>query len=83
MLAAGEAPRPVYYGWWVLAAAAIAEMLAIGSTSYSGGLFVLPLQQELSLSRAAANSAIPISFAGGALVSPLVPLRPVEPIHVA
>ncbi len=64
--------RPIYYGWWVLAAAALAEMLAIGGTSYSAGLFVLPLQNEFSLSRAAANSSIPISFAGGAIVSPLV-----------
>jgi len=64
--------RRIYYGWWVLAAGALTEMLAIGSTSYAAGLFVLPLQHELSLSRAAANSSIPISFAGGAMVSPLV-----------
>jgi len=68
----GGGRRPVYYGWWVLAAAALTEMLSIGSTSYAAGLFVLPLQHELSLSRAAANSSIPISFAGGAMVSPLV-----------
>ncbi|HEY4266109.1 MAG TPA: MFS transporter [Micropepsaceae bacterium] len=72
MRTAGGASHAVYYGWWVLAAAAVAEMLSIGSTSYAAGLFVLPLQHELSLSRAAANSSIPISFAGGALVSPLV-----------
>ena len=70
--AAGLARPPIYYGWWVLAAAALAEMLSIGSTSYAAGLFVLPLQHELSLSRAAANSSIPISFAGGAMISPLV-----------
>lgn len=65
--------RPsVYYGWWVLAAGALTEMLSIGSTSYAAGLFVLPLQHELSLSRAAANSSIPISFAGGAMLSPVV-----------
>jgi MFS family permease len=70
--AAGGTRPPIYYGWWVLAAAALTEMLSIGSTSYAAGLFVLPLQHELSLSRAAANSSIPISFAGGALISPLV-----------
>src|SRR6185437_4504070 len=64
--------RPVYYGWWVLAAAALTEMLAIGSTSYAAGLFVLPLQHEFSLSRAAANSAIPILFTGGAIMAALV-----------
>ena len=72
MHATAEARRPIYYGWWVLAAAALTETLAIGSTSYSAGLFVLPLQNEFSLSRAAANSSIPISFAGGAIASPLV-----------
>ena len=55
--AVSESSRPVYYGWWVLGAGAITEMLAIGSTSYAAGLFVLPLERELSLSRAAASSA--------------------------
>ena len=64
--------RPVYYGWWVLGAAALTEMLAIGSTSYAAGLFVLPLQHDLALSRADANSALPISFAGAALIAPLI-----------
>src|SRR6266852_4006701 len=63
---------PVYYGWWVLAAAALTEMLAIGSTSYAAGLFVLPLENDLGLSRADANSAIPILFTGAALIALLV-----------
>jgi MFS family permease len=66
-----KARRPVYYGWWVLAATAAIEMLTIGSTSYSAGLFVLPLEQEFSLSRAAANSPLAISFIGAALMAPL------------
>lgn len=64
--------RPVYYGWWVLAAAALTEMLAVGSTSYAAGLFVLPLQNEFSLSRAAANSALAIGLAGAAFMAPIV-----------
>jgi len=69
---AGRVGRAIYYGWWVLAASAITEMLVIGSISYASGLFVVPLEQELALSRATASSAIPISFAGGALMAPLV-----------
>ena len=70
---AAKAARPaIYYGWWVLAAGAVIEMLAIGSISYSAGLFVLPLQNEFSLSRAAASSALPIAFAGASLMAPLV-----------
>jgi len=66
-----QARRPAYYGWWVLAATAAIELLTIGGTSYSAGLFVLPLQQEFSLSRAAANSPLPISFVGAALMAPV------------
>src|SRR5579871_5453155 len=46
-------------------------MLTIGSTSYSAGLFVLPLEHDFSLSRAAANSPLAISFVGAALMAPL------------
>ncbi len=63
---------PIYYGWFVLAAAAISEMLAQGATSYSAGLFVLPLQSEFHISRANASSSILILFLGSALVAPLV-----------
>jgi MFS family permease len=62
---------PVYYGWFVLAASAISEMLLQGATSYSAGLFVLPLQGEFHISRADANSSILILFAGAILVAPL------------
>jgi MFS family permease len=53
-----------YYGWFVLAASAVSEMLAIGATSYSAGLFVLPLQAEFGLSRADASSSVLIIFLG-------------------
>jgi sugar phosphate permease len=65
--------RPaIYYGWWILGAGAITEMLALGSTSYSAGLFVIPLEAEFGFSRAAASSALSIAFAGAALMAPLV-----------
>lgn len=63
---------PVYYGWLVLAASAISEMLATGATSYAAGLFVLPLQAEFHISRTAANSAVLILFIGSALAAPWV-----------
>ena len=59
-----------YYGWFVLAAAAVSEMLAQGATSYGAGLFVLPLQAEYGLSRANASSAILIFFIGNIFLSP-------------
>lgn len=63
---------PVYYGWFVLAASAVAELLAQGATSYAAGLFVLPLQAEFHISRADANSSILILFLGAAVAAPLV-----------
>ena len=62
----------IYYGWFVLAAAAMLEMLAFGAAAYGAGLFVLPLQAEFHISRADASSPVLILFAGAALVSPLV-----------
>jgi sugar phosphate permease len=63
---------PFYYGWLILAATAISEMLAQGATSYAAGLFVLPLQSEFHISRAAANAPVLIMFFGAALVAPFV-----------
>lgn len=63
---------PFYYGWAVLAASAVSELLAQGATSYAAGLFVLPLQAEFHISRAAANSAVLILFLGAAVAAPLV-----------
>ena len=53
---------PVYYGWFVLASSAVCELLVQGATLYSAGLFVLPLQAEFHISRAAANSSVLILF---------------------
>jgi len=63
---------PVYYGWLVLAASALCEMLVMGATSYAAGLFVLPLQAEFQVSRAAASSAILVLFLGAAIAAPFV-----------
>lgn len=62
----------VYYGWLVLAAAALSELLVMGATAYSAGLFVLPLQAEFHISRASANSSIIILYVGAAIVSPFI-----------
>jgi MFS family permease len=61
---------PIYYGWFVLAASAVSEMLLQGATAYSAGLFVLPLQAEFHISRAAANSSILILYFGIFFVAP-------------
>ncbi|MGE8318592.1 MAG: MFS transporter [Comamonas sp.] len=60
------------YKWVILVAAFIAQMLAIGSTSFGFGLFVKPLGQEFGLSRADVNLGLMLLIVGMALVSPLV-----------
>ena len=79
----------IYYGWFVLAASAVCELLVMGATAYASGLFVLPLQAEFHISRADANSSILILYLGGALAAPLVgraldrfPIRLVVPAGV-
>jgi MFS family permease len=63
---------PIYFGWFVLAASAVSELLVQGATLYSAGLFILPLQTEFHISRAAASSGVPILFVGVVFMAPLV-----------
>jgi sugar phosphate permease len=63
---------PVYYGWFVLAASAVCELLVMGATAYAAGLFVLPLQAEFHISRAAANSSVIILYLGASIAAPFI-----------
>ena len=63
---------PVYYGWFVLAASAICELLVMGATAYAAGLFVLPLQAEFHISRASANSSVIILYLGASIAAPFI-----------
>ncbi len=62
----------LYYGWWIVAAGFICTMLAIGSTTYSFGLFVAPLSEEFGLSRADANGGFIFLLIGFAVWGPLI-----------
>lgn len=60
-----------YQGWWVLAATFACAMLVIGSTNYAFQLFVVPVQAEFGLSRAAVNQGMSLFLIGGALWAPI------------
>ncbi len=60
------------YKWVILAAAFVAQMLAIGSTSFGFGLFVKPVAAEFGLSRGDVNLGLMLLIVGMALVSPLI-----------
>lgn len=61
---------PVYYGWFVLAASALCEMLVQGGTFYAAPLFVIPLQDEFHISRAIAGSAVSLLIVGALVMAP-------------
>lgn len=65
------APR-LFYGWWLIAAVFVGEMLAIGSTTYAFGLFVQPLQDEFGISRGDANKGFALLIVGMGLSGPLI-----------
>lgn len=58
--------------WGALALLFLAQMAAIGSTSYGFGLLVKPLAEELALPRAEVNRALMVLIIGSAVFSPLV-----------
>ncbi|MBS0577805.1 MAG: MFS transporter [Proteobacteria bacterium] len=70
--AAGARQGRIYYGWWMLAAVFITEMLSIGSTTYAYGLFVKPLAAEFHLSRAAAGNGMIVLQVGMAVMGLLI-----------
>lgn len=41
----------VYYGWYIVAAATVAQFLAVGSQVYASGVFLKPMTEELGWSR--------------------------------
>lgn len=67
-------PRPggVFYGWWIVAGVFVAEMFAIGSTSFAFGTFVVPVSEEFDLPRATANTGLVLILLGMGLSAPLV-----------
>ena len=69
--AAGVRNDGIYAGWWVLSATFACAMLVIGSTNYAFQLFVVPVEQEFGLSRAAVNQGLSLFMVGCALWSPI------------
>ncbi len=61
----------IYRGWWVLSATFVCALLVIGSTNYAFQLFVVPVEQEFDLSRAAVNQGLSLFMVGSAIWSPI------------
>ena len=65
-------PRKLFYGWRVLAAAAIMRVLGGGFHVFGFSIFFLPLLRDLGLSRAAGSLVFSLARAEGAVEGPVV-----------
>lgn len=64
----------IYYGWFILAVVFMAQMMTVGLTSYSFGLFVIPVSSEFGLSRADTNIGLMTIIGGMSFGAPFVGL---------
>ena len=65
-------PMALLFRWWILAAVFITQMVALGATTFSFGLFVQPLGAEFSASRAELNSGMILILLGQAVCNPIL-----------
>src|SRR6056300_751154 len=63
---------PIYPGWFVHAGLFLCAALVIGSSSYTFGLFVVPVTSELGFDRASIGNGYIALLLGVALLSPLI-----------
>ena len=62
----------IYYGWINVAITMVILMLLIGCVSNAFGLFVLPVSQDLGLSRGDVNTGYILTVLGGAVAAPFL-----------
>jgi len=62
----------VFYGWYILIALCLIQMLSISMTALAFGALVKPVSAEFDLSRANMNMGLMAFIAGLSLISPLV-----------
>jgi len=67
-----DVAKQLYRGWWVHAGLFLCAALVVGSSSYTFGLFVVPVTDELGMSRATISNGYIALLLGVALMSPMV-----------
>lgn len=72
MSADSSPPLALLFRWWILAAVFITQMVALGATTFSFGLFVQPLGAEFTASRAELNSGMILILLGQAVCNPIL-----------
>lgn len=61
-----------YFGWVIVAITMVIFMLLVGCLANAFGLFVLPVSQDLGLSRADVNTGYILTVLGGAAMAPFL-----------
>jgi MFS transporter, OFA family, oxalate/formate antiporter len=56
-----EKPPRIFYGWYIVAVALLAQFVAIGSQAYAGGVFLKPMTEDLGWSREAFSAVQTVS----------------------
>lgn len=62
----------IYFGWVVVVLCGIIMMLTMGTTVGVFGLYVIPVAEDLGLTRADVNTGFAINNIGGMLLAPLI-----------
>ncbi|MCC7365074.1 MAG: MFS transporter [Dehalococcoidia bacterium] len=57
--------RPVFYGWYIVAAALVAQFVAIGIQSFAPGVFLKPMTDDLGWSRQSYSATQTVATAIG------------------
>ncbi|MBM4416007.1 MAG: MFS transporter [Chloroflexi bacterium] len=75
-LAAPARRRGVYYGWWMVAGAVVAQFVAVGATQQVAGVFLRPMTDDLGWSIAqfalAGSLAFAVTGMAGFVVGPFI-----------
>ena len=64
--------RSISYGWWLLAAAVLAQAVLTGVSFWSFGLYIQPLEGEFGWSRAQVSLGFSIALLISGLIAPFV-----------
>ena len=65
-------PASVFYGWWIVIISIVVDALKHGAVNVGFSVFLLPIQRELGISRAAYSLADTLGRLIGGLQGPVV-----------
>ena len=67
-----KSKRPIFYGWWIVAAGALNQAYSSGTVWQGFGAFFDPIVAEFGWSRAATSGAVSLQNAEQGVISPFV-----------